>query len=191
MRRRWWGIGVQVVAWTVTLALVAVLCVAVLVPRVAGATPYAVLTGSMQPGLPPGSLVVIRPVELTDVSAGDVVTYQLRSGEPTVVTHRVVAVAVAASGDQVLVTKGDANDVTDPEPVREVQLRGRAWYAVPHLGRAGGLLSGSTRTTLTLVVAAGLGIYAMAMFTSAYADRRRRSPHMPQDETGKDGADRS
>ena len=187
--RRWWGITVQVMAWTVIVAAGGVLCIAVLVPRLAGATPHAVLTGSMQPGLPPGSLVVTRPASMSDISAGDVIAYQLRSGDPTVVTHRVVATGIAASGDQVLVTQGDANRVADPEPVRDVQLRGRVWYAVPHLGRASTVLPGSTRSALTVVVGAGLAIYAAAMFTSALADRRR--VRNEQDRTREAGAHRS
>src|SRR5690606_27056120 len=48
------GFVVQVVTWAVILVLLAMLTVTVLVPRIAGATPYTVLTGSMQPHLPPG-----------------------------------------------------------------------------------------------------------------------------------------
>jgi len=83
---------VRAVSWVVLLGATALVTLAVLVPRVAGATPYTVLTGSMSPAYPPGTLVVVRPVDLADVRVGDVVTYQLRSGEPAVATHRVVGV---------------------------------------------------------------------------------------------------
>ncbi len=43
----------QVFAWLVILAMVSLLAVAVVIPRLGGATPYTVLTGSMQPGMPP------------------------------------------------------------------------------------------------------------------------------------------
>ena len=59
---------VRVAAWTVILGVAAVLAVAVLVPRVGGATPYTVLTGSMAPTYPPGSLVVVRPVDPESIS---------------------------------------------------------------------------------------------------------------------------
>ena len=42
--------------------LVAVALVMIVVPAVLGATPYTVLTASMEPSIPPGSLVVVRPV---------------------------------------------------------------------------------------------------------------------------------
>ena len=57
----------RTLAWLVILGAVAVLLVAVVVPRVAGATPYTVLTGSMAPAYPPGTLVVVRPVDPGDL----------------------------------------------------------------------------------------------------------------------------
>lgn len=114
----------QVLAWSCVVAVAAVLTVTVLVPRLAGATPYTVLTGSMSPGLPAGSLVVVRPVAPDAVGVGAVITYQLESGEPAVATHRVVAVETAINGDLAFVTQGDANEVADAEPVRPVQIKG-------------------------------------------------------------------
>lgn len=45
----------------------------------------------MQPSLPRGSLVVVRPVDPADEGAGSVISYQLASGRDEVVTHRVVS----------------------------------------------------------------------------------------------------
>lgn len=158
--RRWWRIAVQAVAWTVILAVGAALVVAVLVPRLVGATPYTVLTGSMRPELPPGTLVVVRPVGMDDISVGDTITYQLRSREPAVVTHRVVGSGVRADGTAVLTTRGDANQVADARPVRQEQVRGRVWYAVPHLGRLNTALDPAQRQTAVHAVAAGLLLYS-------------------------------
>lgn len=165
---------VRVVAWVVILGVTGVLVAAVLVPRVAGATPFAVLTGSMQPGLPPGTLVVVRPVEPEQLGVGDVITYQLRSGEPTVVTHRVVGVGYDGAGELSLQTQGDANDVPDERPVRPVQVRGEVWYSLPHVGRLHVWLTGSQRDQLAHVAAALLLLYAARAFFVARRERRRR-----------------
>lgn len=162
-----------VVTWLVILVAVAAVVVAVLVPRLGGATPYTVLTGSMRPHLPPGTLVVVKPVPVEEIRAGDVITYQLESGQPTVVTHRVVAQGVRADGEVVLQTQGDANNAPDAEWVRPVQVRGRLWYAVPHLGRVNTLLTGSQHQAVVYVVGGGLAGYAAFMFASALRDRRR------------------
>jgi len=169
LRRVW-----HVATWVVILGAVAALVVAVLVPRLAGATPYVVLSSSMEPDLPPGTLVVVRPTPIDRIGVGDVVTYQLRSGEPVVATHRVVAASTDLTGETTLVTQGDANDVADEHPVRDVQLRGRLWYAVPWLGHATTVLTGRQREIAVQVVGGGLLAYAAFMFTSALRDRLRR-----------------
>ncbi len=163
----------QVVAWSFVLGVVAVLIVTVLVPRVAGGAPYTVLTSSMAPGMPPGTLVVVKPVDPRELGVGTVITYQLESGEAAVVTHRVVAVENAINGEQTFITQGDANDVPDPEPVLPVQIRGQRWYAVPYLGHVNKLLTGSQRQVAVFGVASLLLAYAAFMFTSSVRERRR------------------
>ncbi len=163
----------QVVAWSFVLGVVAVLIVTVLVPRVAGGTPYTVLTSSMTPGMPPGTLVVVKPVDPRELGVGTVITYQLESGEAAVVTHRVVAVENAINGEQTFITQGDANDVSDPEPVLPVQIRGQRWYSVPYLGHVNKLLTGSQRQVAVYVATSLLLAYAAFMFTSSVRERRR------------------
>ena len=150
------GWTAQVGSWLVILFVGAVLLVAVVVPRVAGATPYVIETGSMRPQLPPGTLVVDRVADPSEVAVGDVITYQLRSGDPTVVTHRVETVGYDGSGGVRWRTKGDSNDVTDRDWVVPEQLKGEVWYAVPYLGHAGALLTGGQRELMLGLLVLGL-----------------------------------
>lgn len=161
------------VARIVLLVASAALVVGVVVPTVAGATPFTVLTGSMSPALEPGTLIVVRPVEDDQVAVGDVVTYQLRSGEPEVVTHRVVSIGVDGDGERIFRTRGDANSVADERWIRPVQLRGVVWYSVPHLGRVSTLMPRDVRRVLVLLVAASLLAYAVVMFGGAAREARR------------------
>lgn len=160
------------VARLVLVVASAALVIGVVVPTVTGATPYTVLTGSMSPALDPGTLIVVRPVEAGQIAVGDVVTYQLRSGEPEVVTHRVVSVAVRGDGERVFRTRGDANSVVDERWVRAVQLRGRVWYSVPHLGRVSTLMPVDVRRVLVLCAAASLLVYAALMLAGAAREAR-------------------
>jgi len=166
----------HLLAWVVILGATAVVTVAVIVPRLGGATPYAVLTGSMRPAMPPGTMVVVRPKPADEVRVGDVVTYQVRSGEPGVVTHRVVAVGVDGAGHRIFRTQGDANDAPDASWVKSVQIKGVRWYAVPRLGRLTNVLNGSERQAVLMVVVTALLAYAAFMFGSDLRDRRRRRP---------------
>lgn len=168
------GWAARILLWVVILAAGFVLLVDVVIPRVAGATPYAILTSSMQPRYPPGTLVVVKPVDPHKISVGDVVTYQLRSGEPTVVTHRVIAQGIRHDGTLIFRTKGDASNSPDPNWVQAVQIRGRLWYSVPLLGYPADMLSGSQHQLVVDIVVAGLLGYAAYMFVSAARDRRKR-----------------
>ena len=170
--RRGWV--VHVLAWVVILGVVAALASAVLVPRLFGATPYAVLTSSMRPALPEGTLVVVRPAGPGTIGIGSVITYQITSGEPAVVTHRVVAQAVDGAGSPIYRTRGDANAAPDAGWVKPVQVKGKVWYAVPQLGRVNAALSGPDHQLAVYLAAAGLLGYAAFMFTGAL--RERRSP---------------
>ena len=162
---RWVG---RLLAWSVILAGLAAITVAVLVPRLGGATPYEVLTGSMKPGLPPGTLVVMKPVtDPSKIGVGSVVTYQLNSGLPTVVTHRIVEVQNTLDGEVRYLTQGDANSVPDAEWVRPEQIRGSLWYAVPHIGRANDLITGEQRHLGVIGAAILLLGYALGMFIQA------------------------
>lgn len=157
----------------VLTALVGIAAVAIAVPALLGATPLAVLTSSMEPTYPPGTLVVVKPTPADQIRVGDVITFQLHSGQPEVVTHRVTEVAVDAEGEHVFRTQGDNNPQPDPQSVREVQLKGKLLYAVPVVGYAQNALAGETRAILVPVIAGGLFLYAAVNVILAIVGRRR------------------
>ncbi len=157
------------------LAVVAVgLLAAVVVPRLAGGECFAVLTGSMRPAMPPGTLVVVRPVDVDDIGLGSVITYQPRPNDPAVVTHRVVGQGFDAAGQPTFTTRGDANDANDPQPVRAEQVVGKRWYFVPYLGYVTALLTGAQRAAAVRIAVVGLLGYASLMFAGSLHDRVRR-----------------
>ncbi|WP_420880420.1 signal peptidase I [Rhodococcus sp. (in: high G+C Gram-positive bacteria)] len=157
--RTWWLR--TVLGWTVLLAMFALLTATVLVPAVAGAERFTVLTGSMRPTYPPGTLVVVRPTEVDGLAIGTPITYQLESGRPDVVTHRIISVRHNAKGDISFLTQGDANDKPDPKPVRTEQIRGQVWYSIPYLGYVNNWLSGQKRAVTVAAVIVVLIGYAL------------------------------
>lgn len=169
------------------LAAVAVLMAAVLVPRVAGATPYNIQTGSMRPHYPPGTLVVIKPTDPARLHVGDVATYQISSGKPEVATHRIHRILISLKGERTFVFKGDANPSPDPAPVRPVQVRGKLMYAVPYLGWVNTLVSGREHQLLVYAAVAVLLGYAASMFTGTLRDRRRSARTTGQHHDTADG----
>lgn len=165
----------DVVAWFVLLAAILIIVASVVVPRVFGATPYTVATGSMEPRYPPGTLMVMKPRPIDEIRMGDVITYQLESGKPVVATHRVVSIGSSLTGEKYLRTQGDANDAHDPKPVRPVQVRGELWYSIPYVGHASAVLTGSQRELIAKAVAAMLIAYALVMFGGAFRSRMSKA----------------
>lgn len=162
----------RTLAWMVIFAAAALIIAAVLVPRATGSIPYTITTGSMAPAYPPGTLVVVRPVDPDDLSVGDVVTVQLESGQDTVVTHRIEAIQHRMDGQTQFITQGDANDVPDADPRMPVQIRGEVWYALPYVGYLSTALTGSQRSWIVTALACGLIGYAGWMFIGSWRDRR-------------------
>lgn len=126
----------RILRWAAGTALVLVVLLAVavaVIPAIGGATPLTVLSGSMEPALPVGSTVVVRPRPAAEIAVGDVITYTDRtteSDETRIVTHRVIGVEPGPA----FRTMGDANDAPDPGLVQAADVRGVQWYAVPYVG---------------------------------------------------------
>lgn len=89
----------------------------------------AVLTGSMEPELPVGSLLVILPVAYDDIQIGDDITC-VRDASLTLVTHRVIE---KDDDTQTITTQGIANNAPD-SPTHYENVVGRVAYHVPYLG---------------------------------------------------------
>ena len=100
------------------------------VPKLFGAQIFSVLTGSMEPVYPVGSVIYVQEVLPEEVVVGDAITYSLGEGAEYVMTHRVIEVLDA---EQAFVTQGDANDVADDAPVSFSGLIGKPVFCIPKL----------------------------------------------------------
>lgn len=165
-----WWVG-QIASWLALFIVLALITIMILVPRLTGSTAYTVLTGSMRPHYPPGTLIVVKPVEPSEVRIGDVLSYQLESGEPEIITHRVVGMGSSIDGEQRFALRGDANNTND-EPVIAPQIRGVLWYSVPYVGYINSALTGEQRVWLVRVAAGGLLTYALVMFFRAWREKQ-------------------
>lgn len=99
----------------------------------AGYRPQPVLSGSMEPLMATGSMIVVKRVPAETVRVGDVITFQ-KPGSTDLLTHRVVKIDLD-QGQRIYTTKGDANEAADPFPLRLPGEVGTHVATVPHLGR--------------------------------------------------------
>ncbi|MCU1518197.1 MAG: signal peptidase [Pseudarthrobacter sp.] len=145
--------------------------VLIAVPRVTGSQSYTVLTNSMAPKFPPGTFLVVKPVDFEELAYGDVITFQMYSGRPDVETHRIVGFGSTQTGEKTLITKGDNNGANDKAPVRELQVKGKLFYAVPYVGYAANALGNADRNMWVTLGAGGLIAYGGLMMIKGLRSR--------------------
>ena len=165
---------------TVLLILLVLACVPLTVPRVFGYEIYTVISGSMEPAIPTGSLVYIADTDPEEIVEGDVIAfYGGASGNraedrvdsagsgagaadsgASIITHRVVSNSVIMGE---FITKGDANEKEDINPVSYDNYIGKVQLSVPMAGYAAELFTstqGKIAAVCVIAVAALLQVPA-------------------------------
>ena len=128
-RLGWLRIVVGILSRTVLGTLVGLLLWAA-VPAVVGWTPTTVMTGSMEPRIHPGDVVVARPVAESSIHRGQVLLFQ----DPDRADHlRLHRYDDNGQGTQI-VTKGDANQAADSTPIDRSAVVGVGYLRVPYIG---------------------------------------------------------
>ncbi|GAW50871.1 MULTISPECIES: signal peptidase I [unclassified Nocardioides] len=97
-----------------TLVCLAVFLLVAVGPHLFGYRTATMLTGSMEPGIMPGDVVVTAQKPASELAVGDVISYQIPVEDHRVETHRVVEVKTQNDGSIVFRTQGDANENDDP-----------------------------------------------------------------------------
>lgn len=116
----------------------------------AGDTRYEpVYTGSMEPAIPVGSVVVIKPVDPETLKIGDIICFQL--SQPTSITHRIINIT-----DEGFITKGDANEDPDQWTVRKENVIGKVIFTIPFIGYLGYFVRTPTGFILLIVIPVSL-----------------------------------
>lgn len=103
-----------------------------ILPQVLHYGTYVVLSGSMEPAIRTGSVIVAMATPQDQLKIGDVITY-VRAGDQENVTHRIVDVKPTSDGPS-FVTKGDANGAPDADEIRYTATAGKVVTSVPYVG---------------------------------------------------------
>lgn len=116
------------IAGTLSLLAVIVFCLPIALARIRGYEVYNVVSGSMEPAIPVGSVLYVEQTEPEKVAEGDVIAFRSAG---SVIAHRVVRNRVV-EGE--FITKGDANQEEDMNPVKYRELVGRVSRHYPVMG---------------------------------------------------------
>ena len=168
----------------VLVGLIVLLALALVGVRALGLTPYAVLSGSMEPSYHVGSLIYVKKVDPAEVKVGDPITFVVND-ELLVATHRVVDIEVRTTRRQAALdesgaalidgqgnpvfeeipldepayyytTKGDANAAVDGAQVYDKNLLGVPVFTIPYLGYLSGWTQTERGRTISISIAASL-----------------------------------
>jgi len=136
------------------LIIIVVICIPLAVPRLLGYQTYAIVSGSMTPELPVGSIVYAKQTAPETIGTGDIIVFYGGHDGDAVVTHRVVE---NCRDEKEFVTKGDANADNDVTPVSYVKLIGKVVFDLPGIGKFLPVLSGIRgRVYMICIIVAGV-----------------------------------
>ncbi len=113
------------------VVLVAVLLIITVLPLAGNFKFLVVQSGSMEPSIKTGALVMVKPA--VDYAVGDVITFGPVSKGKAPTSHRIVEVKGEGATAK-YVTKGDANDAADMREVMRRDVIGKVRFDIPYLG---------------------------------------------------------
>ena len=104
-----------------------------------------VLTGSMEPTISAGDLIVVKEADSYQVD--DIVVYQEGN---ILVVHRIIEIE-----GETVVTKGDANNVAD-HAIELSMIKGKLFFVIPSVGPVVDFIKSPIGTVLIIAVAIAL-----------------------------------
>ena len=148
------------IAYYLVIAVIAVIAIFLILsvfPLKSGYGTFIVLSGSMEPKIHAGSVVAIKTQR--DYQVGDVITFGENTKKKKPTTHRIIEVKRNNQDDIVYITKGDANNAADQQPVGEDKVLGKVFLSIPLIGYAVASTQKPIGFILIIVVPAVIIIY--------------------------------
>jgi signal peptidase I len=154
-----------------------------LIPLAFGWQPYVIITGSMEPGITAGDVVLVSPDPDLDQTLGRVISFEDPARPDHMLTHRVVSI----NEDGTLTTKGDANPTVDSVPVPADSVTGLGRLLVQFVGLPVVWVRAGNWVPLLAHLALLVGAIAATVLDYEADDRPRRAwqsrirQHQPAD----------
>jgi signal peptidase len=169
------------VVWAIMVAG-ALLALLIAGPLALGDHPHTDLTGSMEPTISPGDVVIDEQIAPTAARVGDIVTFRDPEEQSKLLTHRVVSVRRVKDGRLAFVTQGDANNTQEHWRVPADGQIGRVIYTVPWVGHVA--VFARTRLGWILLIAIPLLLVLGEELIRIWRPRDRRGEEGPVGRVG-------
>ena len=116
----------------------------------------SVLSGSMEPAIRVGSLVIVRPS--AEYKINDIITFPSPEDPNILVTHRIIGIQTIENRI-FYITQGDANEEPDPDLIAKDDVIGKVLFTIPFLGYVVNFTQSRLGFILIIVVPATIIIY--------------------------------
>ena len=147
------------------------------VATVLGYGPLIVETGSMLPVIAPNDLLLVKKVDAEKLEKDDVIAFYDANG--IVVSHRIIGYDMDEGGARQYITKGDANNTQDRDPVPAGRVAGKVVRVFPQGGKVFRAISQPIVTVL-LVGVPLLLFFAGSGLMKLIANRKQKKEEMEQ-----------
>lgn len=107
---------------------------------------YVIVSGSMEPELSIGDLVVVK--QENNLKEGDIISFWY--GE-SIVTHRIIKIE-KENGKNIYTTKGDSNNVEDNGTITDENIIGKKIITIPKLGKITLIFQGKLAIIIMLII---------------------------------------
>ena len=133
-------------------------------------------SGSMEPQLKEGSLVITRPVEPDTIAVGDIITFLPTTSDDDPITHRVIHIETNSLLH--FTTRGYANNGKDSSIVSPRDLLGKVCLHIPYLGYITEFLKTPWGFMVALVIPslAIITIYLRSIWRLVSSERKKEIP---------------
>lgn len=124
------------VLMVICVLLCLVVCLRVIMGKdnaIFGYRSYQIMTGSMEPTIPTGAIVLVKETDPETLVVGDIITFTSRDKSiyGYANTHRIIAMETDDEGNKCYVTRGDANTSEDNDRVYPSDIKGKVVF---HMG---------------------------------------------------------
>lgn len=148
------------------LTVIAIFGVLLILPitKIGGVQDFSVQSGSMEPAIPVGSVVITLPQQ--EYQADNIITFK-QDGTNETLTHRIYKVLPAnledskgiKSSEITYITKGDANNAPDSKPVAKNDILGKVFFTIPLVGYLVGFAKTLPGLILLIIIPAAIIAY--------------------------------
>lgn len=170
--------GLKISSWIV-IGIVVLLAIALFGVKLFGLEIYTVLSPSMEPKYPTGSVIYVKDVDTARLKVDDVITYRI--SDSMTATHRIIEL-VPDEDDPTIIrfrTKGDNNNIADGALVEMDAVLGKPVFTIPLLGYLANYMQSKSGRIVIICVAIALIAYVSIVDT--VTDDKKKSKNKNED----------